>query len=192
MTFNPDLHASTLKSERASRIEAHADPAFTPQVGALVDMLVYARLTTLQAVSGLTTGELDFIPAGFSNSIGMLLAHIAAVHRIYHGLSFQARDLLAEGDPSFMPYAGALSMGEQGEKVRGHDLNWYLRELQEASDITYAELARRDDNWLASRFTFPGWDTPNHHWAWFHVMEDEVSHRGQMRLIRKNLPNQAK
>jgi uncharacterized damage-inducible protein DinB len=27
----------------------------------------------------------------------------------------------------------------------------------------------------------------NQHWAWFHVMEDEVSHRGQMRLIRKAL-----
>ena len=26
---------------------------------------------------------------------------------------------------------------------------------------------------------------PNQHWAWFHVMEDEVSHRGQIRVIRK-------
>ncbi|WP_029478706.1 DUF664 domain-containing protein [Deinococcus frigens] len=27
----------------------------------------------------------------------------------------------------------------------------------------------------------------NHHWAWFHVMEDEVSHRGQIRILRKRI-----
>lgn len=186
MVFNAERHATSLNQERACRVEPQADSAYTPHIGALVDMLVYTRLTTLQAVAGLSREQLDFIPPGFSNSIGMLLAHIAAVHRIYHAFSFEGRDCF--GDPDFAPYVGASTMGQKGEKVQGHELEWYLHELEEASAITYAGLAARDDEWLNSRFTLPDWDVPNHHWAWFHVMEDEVSHRGQIRLLRKNLP----
>ena len=28
----------------------------------------------------------------------------------------------------------------------------------------------------------------NVHWAWFHVAEDEINHRGQIRLLRTRLP----
>jgi hypothetical protein len=28
----------------------------------------------------------------------------------------------------------------------------------------------------------------NAHWAWFHVAEDEISHRGQIRWLRARLP----
>jgi len=28
----------------------------------------------------------------------------------------------------------------------------------------------------------------NAHWAWFHVAEDEISHRGQIHWLRKRLP----
>lgn len=28
----------------------------------------------------------------------------------------------------------------------------------------------------------------NNHWKWFHVLEDELSYRGQIRLIRKRPP----
>jgi len=31
----------------------------------------------------------------------------------------------------------------------------------------------------------------NAHWAWFHVAEDEISHRGQMRWLRKRLGTSA-
>lgn len=72
--------ATTLHSERAYRIEPESQ--YTPQIGALVEMMNYTRLTTLQAVEGLTTEQLDTVPEGFGNSIGMLLAHIAAVDRI--------------------------------------------------------------------------------------------------------------
>ena len=44
-------------------------------------MLTYARSTTLAAVEGLTLAELDNLHDPESNSIGALLAHIAAVER---------------------------------------------------------------------------------------------------------------
>ncbi|WP_051517319.1 DinB family protein [Deinococcus phoenicis] len=167
---------------RPYRIEP--DTRHSPQIGALLEMLAYARLTTLQAVQGLSVEQLDATPPGFRNSIGMLLAHIAAVDRVYHWLSFGGRDPFTESIPEFDPYRSGLTMGAEGEPVRGRPLAWYLDELETSRGHTLATLAQRDDAWLASRLSVPGFDFPNHHWAWFHVMEDEVSHRGQIRLLR--------
>ncbi|GGL76723.1 hypothetical protein GCM10010840_13490 [Deinococcus aerolatus] len=49
--------AESLRSERAYRIEP--EPRYTPQIGALAEMMNYVRLTTLQAVEGLKTQQLD-------------------------------------------------------------------------------------------------------------------------------------
>ena len=52
-------------------IEPH--PPYSPHIGALVQMMEYVRSTTLEAVQDITAEELDSIPDGFSNSVGMLL-----------------------------------------------------------------------------------------------------------------------
>ena len=162
------------------RIES--EPPYTLQIGVLVDMLAYTRMTTLHAVRDLTVEQLDATPPGFRNSIGMLLAHIAAVERMYQHLSFGGRD--ERKVPEFGPYRAWLTFGKEGEPARGQPLERYRHELEASRAHTLQVLAQKDDAWLASRLTVPDFDHPNHHWAWFHVMEDEVSHRGQMRLIR--------
>src|SRR5215212_1957516 len=68
-------------------------PGLTPQIGRLVAMMTYARRTTLAAVDGLTTDELDHRHDERSNSIGALLAHIAAVEVAYQRSTFDGRDL---------------------------------------------------------------------------------------------------
>ncbi len=168
--------------ERWYRIAPEAP--YTPHIGALVDMLAYTRLMTVEAVRGLSVEELDAVPPGFTNSIGMLLAHIAATDRIYQSLSFEGVDPIHEDRPEYRPYLGAMTFGELGERVRGRSLQDLLDQLAEVRAVTLAELARRDDDWLAS--PAPN-SRMNQHWAWFHVMEDEVSHRGQMRVLRKAL-----
>lgn len=45
---------------------------FSPQIGHLVSQMNYARKTTLEAVNGLTTAELDYLPNKDSNSISSL------------------------------------------------------------------------------------------------------------------------
>lgn len=57
-------------------------------MGHLISMLHFVRLTTLKAVEGLSTQELDFLMDAESNSIGMLLAHIAAVETWYQIATF--------------------------------------------------------------------------------------------------------
>ena len=89
--------------------------------------------------------------------------------------------------PEYVPYQGAMTFGRKGEKVQGHTLESLPTELEEVRAHTLSQLARRDDDWLASALTAPGCEDMNQHWAWFHVMEDEVSHRGQIRILRKAL-----
>lgn len=171
------------------------DARYTPQIGALVEMMNYVRMTTLHAVRDLTAEQLDAVPPGFSNSIGMLLAHIAAVDRAYHIWSFEGRDL----GPGEEAVLGGLTLGQEGTPPpTGQGLEALVTELHASRAATLEALADRDDAWLASLMTAPGFEAQpgfggiNHHWAWFHVMEDEVSHRGQMRLIRKLVaPGQA-
>jgi len=52
--------------------------------------------------------------------------------------------------------------------------------------LTLESLAARDDAW-SERSVTPA-PKINVHWAWFHVAEDEINHRGQIRWLRARLP----
>ena len=168
---------------RALRIEPQ--PAYSPMIGVLVEMLTYARLTTLQAVENMNRIELDTTYEDFPHSVAMLLGHLAAVERAYQFISFQGLDPFAGEVPEYERYLGAMTHGEHGLVVRGYRLEELLGELADVRAATLTELARRDDAWLAERLTLPDMTDMNHHWIWFHVMEEELSDRGQMRLLRQ-------
>lgn len=158
-------------------------PGYTPTIGRLVGMLLYARRTTLAAVAGLSMAELDHLHDPTSNSIGALLAHIAVVERAYHCLTFDERAPTAEETSSWEP---ALTLGDEGRRLlRGKPLEHYVHDLEEARRITLAGLAERDDEWLERSLRAA--PAMNAHWAWFHVAEDEINHRGQMRWLRARL-----
>lgn len=165
-------------------VRIEAIPGFTPAIGRLVCMLTYARSTTLAAVDGMTTAELDHVHDANSNSIGALLAHITAVERSYQIMTFHDRLLSAE---EHARWATALALGAKARAaVRGHPLAHYLDALAAARQATLEGLAARDDDWL-ERSVVPA-PKLNAHWAWFHCAEDEINHRGQIRWLRKRLP----
>ncbi len=159
-------------------------PGYTPTIGRLVGMLSYARQTTLDAVKGLTREQLDHLHDDRSNSIGALLAHVAAVERGYQLVTFEEREpTAAENDA----WSAALKLGNQGRQaIRGQDLQFYLDELQRTREVTLAALRTRDDAWLDAPLRAA--PALNAHWAWFHVAEDEINHRGQIRWLRARLP----
>ena len=158
-------------------------PGYTPGIGRLVCMLAYARMTTLAAVGGLSIAQLDHLHDGTSNSIGALLAHAAAVERVYQALTFDGR-VPTESEES--EWAAAVSLGEAGRALlRNQPLEHYTTELATVRQRTLEELARRDDAWLDA--ALPTVPNMNAHWAWFHVAEDEINHRGQIRWLRSRL-----
>jgi uncharacterized damage-inducible protein DinB len=147
-------------------------------------MLTYARSTTLAAIDGLTTTELDHLFDARSNSIGALLAHIAAEERSYQVMTFEDRALSVDENAR---WSAALKLGDAGrQSLRGYSLDHYLEELEAARRLTLAGLAVRDDTWLDRSVSAA--PRLNMHWAWFHAAEDEISHRGQIRWLRARLP----
>ncbi|KEZ49095.1 DinB family protein [Metabacillus indicus] len=157
---------------------------FTHQIGHLVSQMEYARKTTLEAVNGLTVEELDFLPNKDSNSIGALLLHIAAIEKgfqieIFDGRTPNQKEMAEWGDP--------YNLGEKGrQNIRGNALDFYITKLEEVRKRTLREFAKLNDQWLYENRL---WDNhpSNHYFIWFHVFEDEINHRGQIRILKKML-----
>jgi len=165
------------------RIEPIA--GYSPDIGRLICMLTYTRSTTFAAVEGMTVEELDHLHDSESNSIGALLAHIVAEERSYQVMTFEDRSLSA-GETS--RWRAALKLGPDAREVlRDCPLDYYLDELRAVRQVTLEGFAARDDEWLKRSVTAA--PTINVHWAWFHAAEDEINHRGQIRWLRKRLPN---
>ena len=155
---------------------------FTSQIGRLVSMMNSVRVTTLAAVVGLSVNELDYLHDARSNSIGALLAHIAAAEVGYQAATFYTRDL---NEDEQRVWGAAISLGERSRReIRGNDLAYYVQSLEQVRAITLAELRRRDDQWLEGETTFGNGQRVNNYFKWFHVFGHELNHRGQIRWLR--------
>ena len=161
-------------------------PGYSPQISQLLSMMNYARYTTLHAVKDLTVEQLDFLLDDNSNSIGALLLHFAAVEYAYQVETFEGRELSEE---ELKEWGAALDLGEAGrEHIKGHELGFYLDQLTKVRERTYELFKSVDDEWLAHEEPFWHNKPANYYFMWFHVFEDEINHRGQIRLVRKRLP----
>jgi len=156
----------------------------------LVSMMNYARETTIDAVKDLTVEELDFLYDEDANSIGMLLAHMAVVERAYQIGTFENRDFTDDELNRLKP---GLELGSLGrEQFRGNTIEFYLQELSEVRSTTIEKFKTLPDEWLFEQTPF-WWDRPaNNYFKWFHVFEDELSHRGQIRIIKKMMSKEKK
>lgn len=160
-------------------------PGYSPQISRLVSMMNYARFTTLEAVKDLTQAELDFLLDGQSNSIGALLLHFAAVEYAYQVSTFEKRDLNEE---ELLIWGPALELGKVGqEQIKGHELEYYLHQLDQVRNRTLEFFKSVNDDWLDTEEDFWYEKKANYYFMWFHVFEDELNHRGQIRLIRNRL-----
>jgi hypothetical protein len=90
-------------------------PGFTPQVSRLVSMMNHVRSTTLAAVDGLRVDALDYLHDPQSNSVGTLLAHIAAAEVGYQAHTFEAREWDAA---ERQEWGAALELGERASRLR--------------------------------------------------------------------------
>ena len=170
------MHISPLRIEPV--------PGYMPTIGRLIGMLTDSRSTTLAAVEGLTLADLDHLHDAGSNSIGALLAHMVAVERSYQVMTFEDRPLSPQENAQ---WSTSLKLGAEGRRVlRGYPLDHYLDQLTTVRRVTLEALAARDDVWLERPVSVA--PRINAHWAWFHVAEDEINHRGQIRWLRARLP----
>jgi uncharacterized damage-inducible protein DinB len=172
-----------LEKEMESLLIIGQKDGLGPEFSKLVSMMDYARFTTIAEVKNLTVKELDFLYDEDANSIGMLLEHFAAVEKAYQIITFGNGDLTDEEAAALNP---GLDLGKPAqEQIHGHNIDYYLNQLAEARAATIEKFKTLPDEWLSVQTPF-WWDLPaNNYFKWFHVFEDELNHRGQIRLIKK-------
>ncbi|MBE7098204.1 DinB family protein [Bacillus cereus] len=156
---------------------------YSNKIGELVTMLEHTRDVTLSEISNLNQSDLDFLPNGSSNTIGSLLSHIAAMEFVHQVISFEKRDLT---ESEYLKWRISLELGDKArEGIKKQSLDYYLNELSQVRENTLTYLKLKQDSWL---FEENKWDNGvpyNNYYLWFHVMEDEINHRGQIRTIKR-------
>jgi uncharacterized damage-inducible protein DinB len=118
------------------------------------------------------------------NSIGALLKHIAAIEKAHQLISFQERDFTKE---ELEIWEDALYLGKAGRTIRGNEIQYYIQILQSVREESLKYLNEQDDEWLMSERKWPNGVAYNQHYLWFHVLEDEISHRGQIRMMKNKM-----
>ncbi|WP_459501199.1 DinB family protein [Bacillus sp. C1] len=157
---------------------------YTPNIGGLVSMLEHTRAVTLQEIKDLTVNHLDFILVDDGNSIGALLKHIAAIEKVHQLISFQNRDFTKE---ELENWSDALFLGEAGREINRNEVQYYVQLLHTVREESLQYLKEKDDDWLLSEGQWGNGVIYNQYYLWFHVLEDEISHRGQIRTIKNFL-----
>ena len=154
---------------------------FSPHVSRLVFMLDYARRNTLESVQGLSVKQLDTQVMREGNTIGVLLTHISQVEETYQAVTFQGVRLVGDAAKS------VFDRSEQQE-IKENELSYYLEHLKAVRAETLTELQKRDDDWLHKEHVpWPNNVPMNNFFCWFHVLEDELNHGGQIKILRKEI-----
>ncbi|WP_240315494.1 DUF664 domain-containing protein [Aquimarina longa] len=172
------------KGVKKSRV-INTEEGFTPQIGTLVAMLNNLSNRVERTVKNLDIRETDHLLDEKANRIGALIMHLAAAEAYYQVYTFENRKFTKEEKEKWQL---GLSLGKEArEKLKGKPIEYYLNIYKEVRKKTVEELAKRNDEWLEQMR--PG-STMNNHFAWFHVMEHQSSHLGQILLLKKRIPKE--
>lgn len=156
---------------------------YSPQVGTLVSMLNNLKERVEYTVGGLSQSELDFVIDEKANSVGALLAHLTATEKLYQIITFEERE---PNEEEMKILNDAMELGDLGRKnLKGKDVQKYLEEYTAARTRTMELLKEKDDEWLAN---IPEGSSVSNFFSWFHVMEHQSSHLGQILLLKKRIP----
>jgi hypothetical protein len=164
-------------------------PGYSPQIGTLVSMMNWMREVVVRQVGGLQTSELDYLIDDKANTIGAMLLHLGATERFYQLHTFEGRNWGDWPIADRKRWGTASGLGDSGRKyIKENDLQYYLDALEEVRNHTLEELAKKDDAWLLEIDQDWPWGPTNAYCKWFHVVEHESNHNGQVKFIRSRLP----
>jgi hypothetical protein len=161
---------------------------YTPQIGTLVSMLTWMQRAITGPVKGLTQAELDYLFDVKANTIGALLMHLAATETYYGLHTFEGMPWGSWPAEMKKKWDAAMELDDAGRtQIKGHDLDYYMKALQDARANTLKKLAGRDDVWLLAVDEKWPWGPTNNYCKWFHVCEHISHHVGQISFLRSRL-----
>ena len=165
-------HAQEIKSERG----------YSNDIGNMVAMMDDLKKRITNSVVDLSQKETDFLLDDRANRVGALIMHLAATEVYYQVYTFEGRGFNKKEEKK---WGAAMSLGDEGrKKFVDIPISYYLDQWDEVREETKRLLKKKDDKWFKSKV---GKGSMNNHWAWYHVMEHQSNHMGQIRLILKRM-----
>lgn len=157
---------------------------YAPQTGVIVSMLEDLKSRVTRSVENLNQEEVDFLLDENANRIGAMILHLAATEKYYQVFTFENRGFnTKENEKWLVP----LELGDKAkEQLINKPITFYLDIWNEVREETLALLKTKNDRWLNSKVKR---SNMNNHWAWYHVMEHQANHMGQIRFVMKRIPD---
>lgn len=151
---------------------------YSPHIGTTIAMLEDLKRRVTSSVRNLNQVETDFLLDEKANRIGALILHLAATEKYYQVYTFENRGLNREERAT---WDTAMNLGEAARTtIKDKPIEYYLKIWDEVRQETLRLLKTKDDAWFAARVQG---SSMNNYWAWYHVMEHQANHMGQIRLI---------
>lgn len=161
---------------------------FADQISILVSMMDWMRSTVLRSVEGMSEKELDFLLDEDANSIGAMLLHLGATERFYQIHTFEGKDWGDFDKKDTDEWSVASGLGKKGQEIiKGNPLSYYTDKLERVREQTKNLLKEREDSWLMESTNFFGNQPTNNYCKWFHVVEHESNHNGQIKYIKSRI-----
>lgn len=160
--------------------------AFTSTSILLLLLLVFASTSAFTFLGGFVRKMRIYNRKHFSliQQTGRL---VAAVEKGFQIEIFEGR---RPNEQEMLEWGSPYSLGENGRRdINGYPLEFYITKLEEVRDRTLQKFATLTDDWLYENRLWDNYPS-NNYFIWFHVFEDEINHRGQIRIIRKMLSSE--
>lgn len=155
---------------------------YSPQIGTTISMLDDLKRRVTSSVVKLSLEETDFLLDEDANRIGAMILHLAATEKYYQVYTFENRGFNQEEKKQ---WDTALNLGANARKsIKNRPIKEYLDIWDEVRQETLRLLKTKDDKWFGSKVKG---SNMNNHWAWYHVMEHQANHMGQIRMINKRI-----
>ena len=170
----------TCTSVFAQRSFIEVPRGYSDDIGQMVSMLDNLKARVERNVRNLDQVGTDFLLDENANSPGAIIYHLAATEAYYQVYTFEGRGFNAEEGKK---WDTALNLGAKArQEYKGKPISYYLEIYDEVRAKTKQLLKTKDDDWFKKKI-----GNMNIHWAWFHVMEHQANHMGQLALIIKRI-----
>ncbi len=167
---SPLFSQNTIKPEKG----------YSQDIGNMISMLDNLKKRVERNVTGLDQAGTDFLLDENANSPGAIIYHLAATEAYYQAYTFEGRGFNAEERKKWKT---ALDLGEKARnEFKGKPIRYYLDLYDAVRKKTKELLKTKDDAWFEKKN-----GNMSNHWAWFHVMEHQANHMGQLALITKRI-----
>ena len=158
--------------------EINSKNGYDTQIGVMIYMLEKLKTDIVSTTRGLNQTETDFQFDKKANSIGVIILHLAWAES-ENQVSYFGEEMRNEyNDEEKKLMEIAVHLDKANEVLKGNPIKYYLDLYKKVRKNTLKEFKKRNDDYWTKR----------NHYAWFHIMEHQAHHFGQIKLIMNRLP----